>query len=45
MCDVHCASNGGSFPATKTYKSIHDQVIKGDGYYASCDRSVCTAVH
>ena len=41
---VTCASNGGSFLATNTYKSIHDQVLSGDGYYASCDRNVATAV-
>lgn len=28
----------------KTYVSIHDQVLPGDEYYASCDRGVATAV-
>ena len=41
---VTCQSNGGSFLATQTYVTIHDQVLSGDKFYASCDRSVCTAV-
>lgn len=29
---------------TDLYKWVHDQVIKGDTVYMSCDRTVCTAV-
>lgn len=29
---------------TELYKWVHDQVIKGDNVYMSCDRTVCTAV-
>ena len=29
---------------TELYKWVHDQVIKGDSVYMSCDRTVCTAV-
>ncbi len=29
---------------TDLYQWVHDQVIKGDNIYMSCDRTVCTAV-
>ena len=38
---------GGVAPndiATQLYVDVHDEVIHGDGYYASCDRGTCTAV-
>jgi hypothetical protein len=31
-------------PLLKTYKSLHTQIFPGDPYFASCDRSVATAV-
>ena len=37
----------GTYPAdiaTQLYVDVHDEVISGDGYYASCDRGTCTAV-
>lgn len=30
--------------ATQLYVDVHDAVISGDDYYASCDRGTCTAV-
>lgn len=36
------ASQGND--GTDMYKWIHDRVIKGDTVYASCDRTVCTAI-
>ena len=32
------------FVANGCYQYVHDQVLKGDTIYQSCDRSVCTAV-
>lgn len=36
------ASQGND--GTDMYKWIHDRVIEGDTVYASCDRTVCTAI-
>lgn len=41
------AKTGGAAPddiALKLFVDVHDEVLKGDGYYASCDRGVATTV-
>ena len=41
---VNCASHPSDPMATEAYVTIHDQVLAGDPYYASCDRGTCTAI-